>query len=213
GHHEEAAARYTEALSLLATAGDARLAGSSHLSLGALLGQQGDLPAAVQHVRAGLEISVSLQDRWLLSIGARVASALMSDRLDGADPTRRARLLGAADALKQATGAALAAWEYLNAEREVPELRTQLAQGEWATAYREGRSLPIEEVATLALTMLDECARTLASSRAECPPAQATQPSATERARWRCSSWWPPGSPARRSASGSFSQPAPSTST
>jgi non-specific serine/threonine protein kinase len=170
GHCEPAAARYKEALCQLEASEDARLAGSAHFSLGALLGQQGDLPAAVRHVRAGLEICVRLRDRWVLSIGARVASVLVRDYLDDADPARPARLLGAADALKQATGAALAAWEHVAVDRDAPELRQLPTQGEWAAAYREGRSLPFKEVAALALTMLDEIAQTLASPDAEFVP-------------------------------------------
>jgi non-specific serine/threonine protein kinase len=175
-HATEAAARYTEALRELEAAGDVRVAASAHLNFAALLGQQGDLPAAVRHVRAGLEICVHLRDRWLLSIGARVASALVGDHLDDTEPAQRARLLGAADALKQATGAALAAWEHVSTDHDVSALRQRLAQGEWAVAYREGRSLPFEEIATLALSMLEEFARTQAAPQLEAAPSRSSQP-------------------------------------
>ena len=75
-------------------------------------------------------------------------------------------MLGAADALAQATGATLA-WERLPGGPDVAGLREQLAREGWSAAYREGRSLPFGEVAALALSLLEEVAKTRSRGKAE----------------------------------------------
>ncbi len=70
-----------------------------------------------------------------------------------------ARLLGAADALGQATGGATLGWEHLPGAEHVGLLREQLGQeGEQSAAYRQGLTLPFAKVAALALTLLGEIA-------------------------------------------------------
>jgi predicted ATPase/DNA-binding CsgD family transcriptional regulator/transcriptional regulator with XRE-family HTH domain len=153
GNTATAAAHYAAAVQRLEAAGDAHLAGFVHCYLGVNVWQLGDLPGAVEQVRAGVQTSVAFQDRHLLSFGARVVVALIGER---AEPTRRARLLGATEALAQATGAALI-WERMPAGQSVLKLRERLAsEKEWEAAYRAGRALPFGEVAALALSLLEE---------------------------------------------------------
>jgi non-specific serine/threonine protein kinase len=155
GNVPDAAAHYVEALDLLEAAGDARAAGALHFELGAITGQQGDLPGAARHVRAGLQTSARLRDRWLVSFGAQAVLAVVGEH---ADPVGQARLVGAADALRQATGAGRALWEHVGADRSVVELRATLPEAEWEATYREGQALPAGDVVTLALRLLDEVA-------------------------------------------------------
>ncbi|HEX6817475.1 MAG TPA: LuxR C-terminal-related transcriptional regulator, partial [Ktedonobacterales bacterium] len=156
-----AAAHYVAALQQLDAAGDAQLAGFVHCFLGVTEGRCGDMPSAVAHVRAAVRISAALRDRWLLSYAAQAAVALMDA---GAAPAARTRLLGAADALAQATGATFA-WEHLPGAQNLMALRERLArEAEWGAAYREGRSLPFGEIAALASRLLEEVAPTLAST-------------------------------------------------
>jgi len=132
--------------------------------------QLSDLPRAVGYAQAGLEASLVLQDRWLLAIGAQAAVAVAGERIAS---SRRAQLLGAADALSQATGARFA-WERLSSWASVVRLRERIEQadeGKEGVAYQKGRSLRLGEVATLALTLLQEVAR--AQSRLETAPAGA----------------------------------------
>jgi DNA-binding CsgD family transcriptional regulator len=140
--------------------GDVRLVGPIHIGLGVYFGSVGDLPRAVQHVRAGLETSVTLRDRWLLGAGARATLALLRERADAA---QHARLLGAADALGQAASATVL-WERLPTYPSMAGLRDRLEGEGWGTAYREGRSLPFGAVANLALTLLEEFRQTLGHS-------------------------------------------------
>jgi non-specific serine/threonine protein kinase len=181
-----AAAHYVAALERLEAAGDAQLAGFVHCCLGMLAWKRGDLPYAIEQVQAGLETSVTFRNLFLLSFGAQAAAMLVGGR---AKPAARVRLLGATDALKQATGATLA-WERLPAGQDVVGLREQLArEGEWDAAYREGRSLPFGEVAALALGLLEEIALAQALPQPDTgaapagarPPERPSQPSEQNR--------------------------------
>jgi non-specific serine/threonine protein kinase len=167
GDAATAGIHYQDTLQHFEAAGDAHLAGFVHCYFGALVWRRGDLPSAVAHVQVGVRTSVAFRDRYLLSFAAQMA-ALVGAR---AEPIARARLLGAADALAQATGARFA-WEHRPGGREVPGLREPFAryeegarkedgtqEGELAAAYREGQSLPVREVAALALALLGEAAR------------------------------------------------------
>src|SRR5262249_55739659 len=148
GDDAEAAALEADALGRIEEVGDARLAGVGDFGLALAERALGHLPRAVRLARAGLEIAVAYRDRWMVGGGARVSLVVLGEHVD---PERRARLLGASDALGQATGATLGVWEPLLADPGVAALREAVERGEWGEAYREGRALPFAEVAALAL--------------------------------------------------------------
>jgi predicted ATPase/DNA-binding CsgD family transcriptional regulator/DNA-binding XRE family transcriptional regulator len=153
GDTAAAAAHYWAALGRLGDAGNAQHAGFVHSYLGVFEWKRGDLPRAAAHSYAVLQTSVTLRDRWLLSFAAQATAVLVVSR---AQPAEWARLLGAADALAQATGGATFGWEHLPGAEQVAGLREQLARE--GAAYREGRTLPFATVATLALKLLEEVA-------------------------------------------------------
>ena len=125
-----------------------------HSYFGVLEWRRGNVSSAVEHLRHVLRTSLSLRDRWLLSLRSQATVALVGSR---ATPAEWERLLGAADALAQATGGATFGWEHLPGAERVAELREELArEGDRGAAYREGRTLPFAQVAALALTLLDE---------------------------------------------------------
>lgn len=155
GHAVEASVHYAEALSLFKAAGDERVAGAVHVELGVIASQQGDLLSALRHLRAALEASERLRDRWLLSLGARGALAVVGVQ---SDPVGLLRLVGAADALRQGTGGGRVPWESVGPDQTVAALLTNVPEGEREAAYREGRALPAAEVVHLALRLLDEAA-------------------------------------------------------
>jgi hypothetical protein len=163
GDATAAAARFEEALAHLEAAGDMRVAGNVHVVLAPIAGRQGDLAAALWHLRAGLEASATLRDRWLLSLCAEVVPAVLDAYANHGDPVGRARLLGAADALRQAIGAGHTSWEHVMADPSVAAPRVRLMQRDGTAAYREGRALSAGEVVRLALRLLDEVAQTPAS--------------------------------------------------
>jgi predicted ATPase/DNA-binding CsgD family transcriptional regulator/transcriptional regulator with XRE-family HTH domain len=182
-----AVAHYTDALDCLGAAGNAQHAGFVHSYLGVLEWKRGQLSSAVAHLQAVLQTSVKLRDRWLLSFAAQATVALVGAH---AQPAAWERLLGAADALGQATGGATFGWEHLPGAKTVVGLREQLArgdEGESGAAYREGRMLPFAKVAELALRLLDEVAYALslpdmkAGSGSVQSPEQSPQPPAGQR--------------------------------
>ncbi len=165
GDMATAEAHYTDALGWLDKAGNEQHAGFVHSYLGVLEWRLGNLPCAVTHVQAVLQSSVTLRDRWLLSFAAQATVALVGSR---AEPAAWARLLGAVDALAQATGGATFGWDHLPGAEQVVGLRQQLArEEEWSAAYREGRTLPFAKVAALALTLLGEVVQTPADSKTD----------------------------------------------
>jgi predicted ATPase/DNA-binding CsgD family transcriptional regulator len=142
GNLTDAVAHYVEALDLVEAAGDPRLMAAVHVELGVIAGQQGDLRSALLHLRAVLETSEYLRDRWLLSLGARATLAVV--RAQG-DPVAYARLQGAADTLRQATGGGRVPWETTVAEQTAD--------------YHEGRSLSTGDMAAFALRLLEDAAQ------------------------------------------------------
>jgi hypothetical protein len=144
-------------LDQLGDAGNAQHAGFVRSYLSVLEWRRGNLPSAVAQIQALLQTCVTLRDRWLLSFAAQATVVLVGSRPQTA---AWARLLGAADALGQATGGATFGWEHLPGAEHVVKLREQLGQeGEQSAAYRQGLTLPFAKVAALALTLLGEMAR------------------------------------------------------
>ncbi len=177
GETTAAAAHYAAALGWLGKAGNAQHAGFVHSYLGVLEWGRGKLPSAVAHIQAVLRTSVIMRDRWLLSFAAQATVVLVASR---AQPATWARLLGAADALGQATGGATLGWEHLPGAEHVVGLRERLArEDEWSTPYREGRTLPFAKVATMALTLLEGVAEMPVSPETGRQPGQEARRSET----------------------------------
>jgi tetratricopeptide (TPR) repeat protein len=152
-----AAGHYSAALGRLAAAGNAQHAGFVHSYLGVLESRRGNVAGAVAQIQALLQTSASLRDRWLLSFAAQATVVLVGSRPQS---VAWARLLGAADALGQATGGATLGWEHLPGAERVVRLREQLErEAELKAAYREGLTLSFAKVAGLALTLIGEIAR------------------------------------------------------
>ena len=136
---------------------NAQHAGFVRSYLSVLEWRRGNLLSAVAQIQALLQTCVTLRDRWLLSFAAQATVVLVGSRPQTA---AWARLLGAADALGQATGGATFGWEHLPGAEHVLTLRERLGQeGEQSAAYRQGLTLPFAKVAALALTLLGEMPR------------------------------------------------------
>jgi predicted ATPase/DNA-binding CsgD family transcriptional regulator/transcriptional regulator with XRE-family HTH domain len=178
GDAAAAAAHYTAALGSLADAGNTQHAGFVHSYLGVLESRRGKLSSAVAHIQAVLQTSVALRDRWLLSFAAQATVVLVWSH---AQPAAWARLLGAADALGKATGAAIFGWEHLPGAQNVVELRKQLTRdGEHSAAYREGRTLPFATVAALAMRLLEEVTQAPGSPKPGGQPRQEAEQSISQ---------------------------------
>ncbi|HEX9057232.1 MAG TPA: LuxR C-terminal-related transcriptional regulator [Ktedonobacterales bacterium] len=176
GNATEAAAHYAEALGLCDAAGDERLAGAAHIELGVIAGQHGDMPTALSHLRAALGASGRQHDRWLVSLATRAALVVLGARCDAIG---QARLAGAAEALRQATGGGRVPWEPTEEDGSKATLHPGPTRDEWESAYREGRSLSPKEAIQLALRLLDEMAVEAATAPGHGTAAPKTPP-ATE---------------------------------
>ena len=91
--------------------------------------------------------------------GARAAAPL-AECLEGlagvvgvrGQPARAALLLGAAEALRNAIGAPVPPADRADYERSVAAVRTQLDATAFGAAWAEGRSTPLEQAITVALS-------------------------------------------------------------
>jgi ATP/maltotriose-dependent transcriptional regulator MalT len=152
GDYQEAAALGSAALSRFQAIGDLANAALVQFYLAVALQRTGDLPSAVQLLQDGLQTSMAMQDRWQLSRGVEATLLFVGE---GADADRRARLLGAVDALVQAIGTRSGTLARLTGQ-SVAAFRTQLEEGGLGPAYRDGRAQPFRDVVTLAVGLLAE---------------------------------------------------------
>jgi predicted ATPase/DNA-binding CsgD family transcriptional regulator len=156
GEDQEATERYTAALAQFQSIGE--LAETIQLLFLSALPQirLGDHAVAVRLVQEGLRRSLAHQDRWVVSAEVELALLLLGTT---ADVERRARLLGARDALAQVTGFATGVLEAPSG-LSLDELRTQVKREELQRAYRAGRVLSLEDAVALGLDLLEEFSTT-----------------------------------------------------
>jgi predicted ATPase/DNA-binding CsgD family transcriptional regulator/transcriptional regulator with XRE-family HTH domain len=159
GRVAEAATLEEEAVEQWTTAGDMRAAGAARCGLAVTKGQMGDIARAIEHVRLALQTGASLRDRYLLRMGVRAALTLSGGR---ADPARQAQLLAAVEGrLARSDSGGIGIYERWAAEHGMSGLREQLGPSDWEASLRAGRALRFEEVAALALELMEEVARYL----------------------------------------------------
>lgn len=156
GNPQEAAVHDSAALAHFLAVGNLASATILRFHLALVLRQLDDLPGAVRLLQDGLQTSAALQNRWLLCLGVEATVLLTGE---GADAERRARLLGAGDMLVQATGSLPDNLERVSGQ-SLARLRAQLGQHDLEAARRQGRSLLFSEIVTLAMSLLEDVART-----------------------------------------------------
>jgi hypothetical protein len=124
----------------------------SHLGAGAL--DQGDYWTARALLRESLaicrELGGGLGIAQNLEWFAVVAAAQ-------AQPERAARLLGAAEALREAKGALMQPADRARQERCIAAVRTALAEGEFVAAWAEGRAMSLPQAVQYALEESADC--------------------------------------------------------
>ncbi len=147
---EYAAARdvLTEGLTIARAIGNRTGVASHNLALGQTLLDQGDPTAAVPLFHDSLlgfqEVGPRSGVAWALEGLAGVAAA------HGA-PERAARLLGAADGLREILGAPLTPAGRVQGERRIAPARHALSESAWATTWSEGRAMTLEQAIAYAL--------------------------------------------------------------
>jgi tetratricopeptide (TPR) repeat protein len=148
GDYAVARRHYEEALALMRELGDRRGIALSLNNLGDVARDRGDYAAARALHEESLAIGRELGDRaiaWILESFAMLALR------EGATRNRAARLLGAAEALREAIGAPLSPGERPDHDRAVAAVRGELGEEAFAAARAEGRAMTLEQAITCAL--------------------------------------------------------------
>ncbi len=133
--------------------GDERTMAEALLWLGLVVGERGDVPRATALIRQVLGVSRSFQDRRLFNMCTDAVIWLVGDTADSGQVTR---LVGVNEALHQITGIAHSAWEHTPFAPAVAALGPRLDEESVAEARTEGYALSFEQMAEMALEVLDE---------------------------------------------------------
>jgi predicted ATPase len=142
GRYREAFALAEEGLSRLRELGDTNGTATAVYVLGAAALRQDDHERATAHLRESLELFCLVGDK---EGTAECLYALAAARASEA-PEIAAELTGAAEALHQESGSALAQFQLDWRDRTVADIRRQIGDQEWSRAYRRGRDLNAEAV-------------------------------------------------------------------
>jgi non-specific serine/threonine protein kinase len=160
GDYPKALGYCEESLALAKEVGDPRTVATAYGVMGTLARHQQDLVTARARYRESLQISQALGGHeglygWLAGLGC---VEVMSGEAAGpgseagnTDFCRGTRLLGAAEALREATAGVLPAWERADYERCVAAAREALGEAAFAAAWAEGRALSLDEAVAYAL--------------------------------------------------------------
>jgi tetratricopeptide (TPR) repeat protein len=144
GSFARAAPLFDESLRLYHALGDVRLTAVAGLGLGTCLTVTGDRERAVGLLRESMAGLREVADQAYLLSGL-LTMAWVSARVG--QPTRAARLIGAAEALREALGATLAPVNRDSQEQALDWIRPRLSAAELAAAVDAGRGLaPVDAI-------------------------------------------------------------------
>jgi len=111
--------------------------------LGLVEQRGGDHRRATALLRESLEMHRDLEDRWRT---ASVLESLAGSLREQGQPERAARLLGAADALREVIGAPVPPCERADHDRAVATVRAGMGEKEFAEARAEGQMLSPQQI-------------------------------------------------------------------
>jgi non-specific serine/threonine protein kinase len=152
GDFARAESLFAEAIALSEAAGNDRYAAMSHLALGDLLREVGDDRRSALHLGKAL--------RWYQDVGeATTGTPECWEGLAGTaartDPVRAARLLGAAEALRERVSHPLEAALQPRYDVTLNIVRAALDPAVFAAAWNAGRRLSVEQATTEALAIAE----------------------------------------------------------
>jgi DNA-binding CsgD family transcriptional regulator len=133
--------------------GDERSMAESLLWLSMAVRERGDPSRAANLVRRAFVMNRRLRDRRLYTVGTDAVLWLVGDT---GDPERVTRLVGMNEALRRVMGFASGVWERTLFAPAIAELSAKLGEENVAAARTEGYALSPEQMAELALEVLDE---------------------------------------------------------
>ena len=147
GSYERAIEMAEESASIFRNFGDAWALSLPVRCLGMAALRTGDLDRAERHFREALELCVDSRDCWFLS---RNVDGLASVAALSGDADRAARLLGAAERLREAVGTPVLPLHQSDRGRSTAVVRTVLTEEEFSAASAAGRELTIDEALSYA---------------------------------------------------------------
>jgi ATP/maltotriose-dependent transcriptional regulator MalT len=172
---ERAEKVYQECLTLARELQDPYAEGAALHNLGQMVHHMGDDPRAHKLLVESLVFVRQLGDRPSISVGLADLAGVLAAQ---GQPERAAKLFGAAEALRDETGATMYEAQRLAYEKDVERGAAQLEAGAWEAAWAEGRSMSLDDAFLLALEVLPPLA-----PGASLPPALHNDYDLTERER------------------------------
>ena len=154
GEYDAARPLLEEALSIARSFGDSVLLAGIHGNFGELAERSGDARAALLENRAALRLYWETRELYYAGLG--LDSVAVAVRRWA--PEQTARLLGAAEAAREAMGVTLPVTGQELHDRGVAETRAALGEAAFAAAWQAGRALPLDEAVADALGLADELA-------------------------------------------------------
>lgn len=138
-----------ESLAMAQALPDLQMVGDAQSNLGGVMLDLGDLAAAVTLSHSALELRWEQRDKYGLAFSLENLASIAAVQ---ADPGRAARLLGAAEVLRETIGSPVTPTWRGRYERFMALAKSQLGEAEFAAAWQAGRRLGLEEAVTHALT-------------------------------------------------------------
>jgi tetratricopeptide (TPR) repeat protein len=149
GDYVRARALYEESLALSRELGDERGAAMELLNLAAVEKHLGNLSRAGDLLRESIPQMRTVGDDGLTVAGLVVMAGVLAE---GTEPARGARLLGAVDALMEASEQVLDPDDQAEYKEAVASARAGLGDAEFEAARREGKTMSLESAVAFALT-------------------------------------------------------------
>jgi predicted ATPase/class 3 adenylate cyclase len=148
GEYDEAATTLEEAARLAKEAGDRWLIALTLANLASVLVTRGEYEQAGPVLAESITLFLKSGERGVLAACLEITAGVYAARQQ---PERAARLLGAAEVRREATGYPVEASERFLYERHVAAARSQLSAEAFASAWAEGRAMAFDDAIALAL--------------------------------------------------------------
>jgi non-specific serine/threonine protein kinase len=148
GDYQAARTLFEQSLSINREMGNRAWEASNLIHLGIVAQEQDDYATAKTLLDEGLVISRELEDKRGI---ANLLEAIARLAVEQNQPERAARLLGAADALREAIGCPLPPNAREEYDRALSDARKALDKEAFAQSWGEGRTMTMEEAIAYAL--------------------------------------------------------------
>ena len=152
GDVDHAARLFRESVNLFLEMGNEGGTAMALCNLGLALTVQGDLAGAALLLRAALNREVALERHWEI---VDVLLGLADVALARKQAPRAARLLGAAEALREQVGYARHGWARDSYDRMAAAVRSAVGDDAFGRLWQEGQELPLSAAVTEALAVAD----------------------------------------------------------